>query len=287
MAEYWKSTPSYWCKFCSQYVKDTGIERKNHESSARHQNNIQRSLRDLHKNKERETRDQQRAKDEVARLNGLVGGGGGRTSAGIPAVGTKIIGVKDVTAQHQTKQSTAAQRKAHAEQLAALGVELPEELKKEVTGIGGWQTVSERVIEDEVPADRSLAGMLKQEEDNKDTVFRGVHKRKAEDEEEEEKALGRSRAWGSKMRTYPGASGSEEDGDLDALLHDFGKTDELVKKEEAHEDDGGVKQEDELETKRPLSAIPDVDAPSATVKQEDGEGGVVPPVVFKKRKMKK
>ena len=72
MAEYWKSTPSYWCKFCSIYVRETPIERKNHEASAKHQNNIQRSLRDLHKNKEREDRDKQRAKDEVARLNGVL-----------------------------------------------------------------------------------------------------------------------------------------------------------------------------------------------------------------------
>ena len=136
MSEYWKSTPSYWCKFCETYVRDTAGERKNHESTGKHQNNIQRSLRDLHKKQEREQRDQQRAKDEVARLNGLVGGKEGqaaRTMSGI--AGVRNLGKS--SAPEPPKISAAAQRKAHAEQLVALGVELPEELKREVTGVGG------------------------------------------------------------------------------------------------------------------------------------------------------
>src|ERR1700743_2697962 len=97
MSEYWKSTvsphilptyqafkprtnvysfqqPKYWCKFCKVYVRDTKLERSQHEATGRHQGAIQKSLRDLHKGQEREQREAQRAKDEVARLNGMVGG---------------------------------------------------------------------------------------------------------------------------------------------------------------------------------------------------------------------
>ena len=135
MAEYWKSTPSYWCKFCHTYVRDTSIERKNHEASGKHQNNIQRSLRELHKTKGREERDKQRAKDEVARLNGLVGGG----EKGVSGPGITFAGGSGKTAAVHAAPpqiSAAAQRKTHAEQLAALGVELPDPLQREVTSVG-------------------------------------------------------------------------------------------------------------------------------------------------------
>lgn len=137
MASHWKSTPSYWCKFCFTYVRDTPIERKNHDSSAKHQNSIQRSLRELHKTKAREDRDKQRAKDEVARLNGLVGGGKSGTQR--PG-GANIIGATTVAASSAPGYD-AAQRKAHAEKLVAMGVQLPDELKREVTGVGEWETV--------------------------------------------------------------------------------------------------------------------------------------------------
>ena len=111
-------------------MRDTAIERKNHEASAKHQNNIQRSLRELHKGKEREEREKQRAKDEVNRLNGLVSGQ--KPTAAQPGSPSQNVGKTGKPAPApQPPQSTAQQRKAHAEQLAALGVELPEELKKE------------------------------------------------------------------------------------------------------------------------------------------------------------
>ncbi|MBE7181524.1 MAG: hypothetical protein INR71_10015, partial [Terriglobus roseus] len=69
--------PKYWCKFCKTYVRDTKFERQQHDATGRHQSNIQRSLRTLHRDAERGERDKQRARDEVARLNGVVGGGGG------------------------------------------------------------------------------------------------------------------------------------------------------------------------------------------------------------------
>ena len=57
MSEYWKSTPKYWCKHCSVYVRDTKLERTNHEATGRHQGAIKRSLRDLHRNAEQQERE--------------------------------------------------------------------------------------------------------------------------------------------------------------------------------------------------------------------------------------
>lgn len=300
MAEYWKSTPTYWCKFCSQYIRDTALEKKNHEASAKHQNGIQRSLRALHKKNDREERDKQRAKDEVARLNGIVGGSG---KAGPP----KIEGVQDLGRRGGAppKLNAAQQRKAHAEQLAALGVELPEELKREVTGMGGWETVSERVIDDDTQAtERSLAGIIKRESESNEDVNtavplnRGVHKRKAEDgkdEEEREAARMRRKAWGSRIKTYPGSDDVEGGGeDLDALLSVVTRK---KKREESadvkeEDDEGEVKGEESVaeEEEKALSSAPAVGNPAGeSVKREESTEDVVtaPPVVFfKKRKVK-
>ncbi|EEH40778.2 U1 zinc finger domain-containing protein [Paracoccidioides lutzii Pb01] len=45
MAEYWKSTPKYWCKHCKIYVRDTSFERTQHEATGKHQGNLTRFLR--------------------------------------------------------------------------------------------------------------------------------------------------------------------------------------------------------------------------------------------------
>ncbi|KAK3716378.1 hypothetical protein LTR37_006528 [Vermiconidia calcicola] len=264
MSAQWKSTPTHWCKFCALYVRDTPLERKNHDASGKHQNNIQRSLRELHRGKEREEREKQRAKDEVARVNGLVSGSGGKS-------GGRIQGVTSMNGGGGgAGLSKEAQRKAHAEQLLALGVKLPEQLEREVTGAGGWQTVSERVVEDAV----------KQEEDSKEGIIHGVHKRKVEEDEEGQEAerKARRKAWGSSIKTFPGAEDGEED--LEALLS--GVRAKEVKKEEDE-----VKKEESAEDGDALAAVPDIDA--AIVKKEDGngDGEVMAPVVFKKRKAKR
>ena len=273
MTDHWKSTPSYWCKFCSIYVRDSSLERKNHEASGKHQNNIQRSLRDLQRGKEREGRDKQRAKDEVARLNGLVAGPKSASPSNA-AGGTRATGAPSAI---NSSLSAAASRKAQAEQLAAMGIDLPEDLKREVTGVGGWQTVSTRVIQD-----RSV----KEEEDSKDfaDLSRGVHKRKVEDDEEEhgDDSVARTKAWGSRMKVYPGAQATDDGEDLDALLSGVKKKQLEVKKEEEH----SVKREEPVEDEKPITDIPDIDAPAAPVKQEEGDAAVAP-IVFKKRKMKK
>ncbi|PPJ52590.1 hypothetical protein CBER1_10477 [Cercospora berteroae] len=298
MSEYWKSTPSYWCKFCSQYVRDTAIERKNHEASAKHQNNIQRSLRELHKGKEREEREKQRAKDEVNRLNGLVSGQ--KSTVAQPGASQNVGKTGKPAPAPPPPQSTAQQRKAHAEQLAALGVELPEELKKEVTGVGSYQVVDAHEVDTSsagtVTVNRSLAEILAEARRGDDSVKEekeeshddeteddktGV-KRKFDEEDDprdEEAAPKMRKAWGSTVKTYPGKTEDVDAADLDALLGG-------VKKKTKTEDGAVVKEEDGTGATT-LNSVPDVEAGTSTdVKQEDG-AAAAPAVMFKKRKGKK
>ena len=96
-------------------------------------------------------------------------------------------------------------------QLAAMGVAVPEEFRKEMAMAGDWQMLSERPIYSEG---------LKKEEDDEDVkpnnMNIGVRKRKFAGQEEEEKAgeMVVRRGWGSTTRTYPG----EGEDDLDTLL---------------------------------------------------------------------
>ncbi|KXL48042.1 hypothetical protein M433DRAFT_32156, partial [Acidomyces richmondensis BFW] len=281
MAEYWKSTPSYWCKFCLTYVRDTGIERKNHEASAKHQHAIQRNLRDLQRSKTIEEQAKQRAKDEVARLNSLVSGKPNQSSGPKPA----ITGPKDLGragASSGTTLSAAAQRKIHAEQLLALGVELPEELKREVQGIGNWQTISERVVseDDHQPSHTDI----KQEDDSKESVrrisSRNVSKRKmnADDQDDDGDATGPTRkVWGNSFKSYPGTSTNENTEDLDTLL------DGVTKKTKKDAETSRIKREPSLgEGESSTDHIPTVGDTTAPIKEELCENA--PVVFFKKRK---
>ncbi|KAK3071316.1 hypothetical protein LTR53_008853 [Teratosphaeriaceae sp. CCFEE 6253] len=298
MSEYWKSTPSYWCKFCATYVKDTPLEKKKHETSGKHQGSIQKNLRDLTKNKEREDRDRQRAKDEVSRLNGLVSGGGKAAATGGDAA---IVGAKDVTRSGvpplpPSAARSAAQRQAHAEQLLALGVALPEELQREVTGVGSWQTTSRRVVDD-APA-LTLAEMkvkAEEQEGGKEWVemeglARGARRRQVEDGDGDgdEGAAGARAGWGRSVRRYPAGSGAGDEGGLDALLSGVGRKRDAVKEEES-EAKAAVKQEDFADPASAVLTNADQAASSlpASVKQEVDEPEALPAVVFKKRKTKR
>lgn len=86
-----------------------------------------------------------------------------------------------------------------------MGIAVPEQTGPEVAAVGGWQKVSQRVVNE--PA-----------EPIDDKLNIGMRKRKFEGQEEEEEAgeaLVR-RGWGSTTRTYPD-SASTPDG-LDSLL---------------------------------------------------------------------
>ncbi|EHK26895.1 uncharacterized protein TRIVIDRAFT_55196 [Trichoderma virens Gv29-8] len=279
MSEYWKSTPKYWCKHCSCYVRDTKIEKANHEATAKHQGALKRSLRDLHRNHEREEREKERARQEIARLNGVVGGS---SSAGPSGASTKPSGPSE------------SQLKTQREQLAAMGVAMPTDFRPEMALPGEWTVTKTTVIEETNEAD----GETKIE-----AKATGIRKREeTEEQKEEEEAMRglfkKPRRWGRDSKTMP----DDEDEDLDALLSSA-----VPLKAEAAEERGAVKKEEDVEdddsseARKPktedvsIKAEPDTGAqdqqPSikreAVVKAEEAEeSSGITPVVFKKRKPK-
>ena len=112
-----------------------------------------------------------------------------------------------------SRQATPTDRKQQLKQLAEMGVAIPEEFRREMAMAGDWQTLSQRVVFDDV----------KQEEDRKDSkpdgLDIGVRKRRYEGQEEDEEMEAKlaKKAWGSSTRTYPDIGGSGDD-DLESLL---------------------------------------------------------------------
>ncbi|KAF1837268.1 U1 zinc finger domain-containing protein [Decorospora gaudefroyi] len=276
MAEYWKSTPKYWCKFCSTFVKDTKFERAQHEATGRHQGNIQRSLKGLHREQENEKRNQARAQAEVARLNGLVPG------SSTPSVATGLGG-KPTFEKRPEKTATVDDRKRQWEQLAAMGVALPAAARGDLAIAGEWKTVSEEVV-----------GEVNDDGEFKATVLnKGVRKRMIDEAEEERNAAGelitKRKGWGHTYKTFPGSKGGDDD--IESLLGK--KTSQTgnqpgAKKEE---NDDGLKAEVKEEEAEPLRDIPTSEEAEAKVdevavkKEEDAPAA--PAVVFKKRKKAK
>ena len=224
MSEYWKSTPKYWCKFCQLFVRDTSLEKKQHESTPKHQNSIQRSLRELHKGKEREDREKQRAKDEVARLKGQAPRSSGTKLfpfAGAAATAAAGTAGSFSRSGAVANKATPEERKRQMEQLAAMGVAVPDEYRRDMAVASEWQTVSERPIYSRPVEVKSEAKQEEGEEKPAIGSF-GVRKRKMDEREGESGAQAAEsaerRKWGSSLRTYPGAAGAVEEEDLDALL---------------------------------------------------------------------
>ncbi|KAG5923847.1 hypothetical protein E4U42_004817 [Claviceps africana] len=297
MTEYWKNSPNYWCKHCAVFVRDTKLERQNHEATARHQNAIKRSLRELHRAHNREERDKERARREIERLEGVMAGGA--VPVPVPVPGGKA-----------SSRSGAEELREQREQLARMGVSVPSAFLGDMAMPGEWTVTKERVVDGD-GGDRLAMGVRKRgakgegegEEDDEQDAVRGLFKR--------------PRRWGRDSKTLQ--DGGEEDAELDALLghgvrlkgeehcgddgdgrggvkvkeEDDGRgmagdaRDGLAKEEEG---EGSVKREDEEEAGGDGDGDVDVD-----VKRESGAdvsgivgdvvGGVVP-VVFKKRKPK-
>ncbi|KAK7747241.1 hypothetical protein SLS53_001494 [Cytospora paraplurivora] len=328
MAEYWKSTPKYWCKHCSVYVRDTKLERQNHDATAKHQGAVKRALRDLHRGHEKEEREKDRARREIERLNGVVSGaatGSTAATATTPATAanattSRISGASSSASPRILPES---ERKRQAEQLASLGVSLPEEFRRDLAMAGDWQVTSTTIVQ-EKPDDGTEPGP--------GSAARGIHKRERTDEElEAEEAVKglfkKPRRWGRDPRTAGGDGGP----DLDALLSggltvktkdDEGVNEEQVGNEDAKgedsdglpvkteevqqphhglthiktelSDEAAASHDDAAAAATPATAA-DTDAKpgSPKVKIEDGDGGVepaggacAPAVVFKKRKPK-
>jgi hypothetical protein len=255
-------------------VKDTKFERAQHEATGRHQGNIQRSLKGLHREQENEKRNQARAQAEVARLNGLV------PSASAPSVATGVGGVPTFEKRPE-KKATVDDRKKQWEQLAAMGVALPAAARGDMAIAGEWKTVREEVV-----------GEVNEDGDFKATALnKGVRKRMIDEEEEEQKAAGelitKRKGWGHTYKSFPGSKGGDDD--IESLL---GKKPAQVEPQpEVKEEEDGVKAEvEEAETKT-LQDIPTAEEAEAktaevVVKKEE-DAPTAPAVVFKKRKKAK
>ncbi|GAT31428.1 hypothetical protein UVI_02047100 [Ustilaginoidea virens] len=278
MMEYWKSSPNYWCKHCATFVRDSKLERTNHEATAKHQNAIKRSLRDLHRTHEREERERERARREIQRLNGVV--------PASPAADTS----------HHRGGGSSAEPEVHKqrEQLAQLGVSIPSAFRADMAMPGEWVVTSSRVVG---PEDGAEAGQEK--------AATGVRKRRETEEARAERdavqgLFKRSRKWGRESKALREGG---EDEELDALLSGAvtlkktgakGEDEEEVRlgdgeglvKEEARDERGGVEAA-AAERSSGGSKVEDGAEAEAKVKVkvEEGEAGAGP-VVFKKRKPK-
>ncbi|KAI0996800.1 hypothetical protein K3495_g11385 [Podosphaera aphanis] len=197
MSEYWKSTPRYWCKHCKTFVRDTKLETANHNATPKHQGNLKRFLRDLHRNNEKSEKDKDRAKSEVARLNGLISQTRSGEEVKSSSVGPRHGALPEVKA-------TESQRKQNLLQLAEMGINIPSEARPSMAMAGEWEVVSERIIEED------------KQGNNSESISIGVRKRKpAEGEEEEEEMLEtHKKRWGSTYKVPK----QDDDEDLDNLL---------------------------------------------------------------------
>ncbi|KAI1772165.1 hypothetical protein F4818DRAFT_426527 [Hypoxylon cercidicola] len=297
MSEYWKSTPKYWCKHCSTYVRDTKLERTNHEATAKHQGNLKRFLRDLHRNHEQEQREKDRAKREVERLNGLVD-----STSSDAASSNNPTARGRIPPAHQP-QASGTQRQKQWEQLAEMGIDVPTELRGDMAMAGEWTVTNTRVIKD---ANTPTPGDPDIKSPNVDAIASGVRKRpKREVEEEEEenaiKALFKKpKRWGRDSKQAP-----DDNAELDALLSETltkpHKTEEQPRDQMKGEDDlprikkeetsSGIKEEEAEDTRSLADTKPAAahDLSMIPVKQENDVEDAqdqTPAVVFKKRKPK-
>ncbi|OAA69100.1 Zinc finger, U1-C type [Cordyceps fumosorosea ARSEF 2679] len=285
MSEYWKSTPRYWCKYCAVYVRDTKLERANHESTAKHQGAIKRSLRDLHRSHDRDERDKERAKREIERLNGVVASGSSASSAAAPSTSRPHAAPSTSKPAPPPAVASEASLKKQREQLAELGVAIPSSFRPEMAMPGEWTVTSTRVVET-----RPRAAGGEGEGAAVEARASGVRKREENEEEKEEEEAVRGlfkkpRRWGRDSKAAP--EDEEEAAELDALL-----SGSLAKKQPAAED-GVVKlQKGEGEDGSPESAVKKEELDVAdsgiaeTIGKSEDAGAEVGAVVFKKRKPK-
>ncbi|CAK7242779.1 MAG: hypothetical protein STHCBS139747_004280 [Sporothrix thermara] len=151
MADYWKSTPKYWCKHCQVYVPDTKLQRTNHEATGKHQSAVRRALRNLHRDHERQEREKEEAKREVARLNALVDGKGAAPS-GSSGGGSSTASSRPPRPPQQSTSQPSATTSSNApreqlEQLAELGVSIPDAFRPDLAMAGDWTVTETRVVE--------------------------------------------------------------------------------------------------------------------------------------------
>ena len=204
MSEYWKSTNRYWCKHCSTFVRDTKLERANHEATGKHQGAVKRALRDLHRNADQKERDKDRAKREVDRLNGVVSG----TSTGTS--GASRFGTKPGSGGHSApaQEASQAERQKQLEQLADLGVNIPTELRGDMAMAGEWTVTATKVVNPNKTAEDNDTAAA----DGRATGVKRERERTEEEKEQEDaiKGLFKKRKWGVDSKTMP----ADEDAEL-------------------------------------------------------------------------
>ncbi|TGZ82778.1 hypothetical protein EX30DRAFT_339056 [Ascodesmis nigricans] len=292
MSEYWKSTPKYWCKYCSTYVVDTPLGRKNHDATGKHQGALKRFLRDIHRENERSTNASEAAKREVARLNALVAG---ESSSAAAAPSTQVAKPEQKKGERwgmATRAPTETEKKRQMQELEALGVALPEQYRGDLAMPGEWTTVSVEVgkteKEEREETEKAEKRRIKEEEERK---------RKWEEMDEDEKAL---RGFKLSKRTYPGDEEHETSADarwnVGTIKRPKKEEDEeaetkiafQVKKEEEDHVPAPLKTEDADEETKPVVKKEETTPPPATEAEPSGASAEPADagVVFKKRKAK-
>jgi hypothetical protein len=212
-------------------VRDTTFEKRQHEATGKHQNNLKRFLRDIQNNHERGEREKEKAKAEVERLNKVVGCASATTGAASePAKPTTVR-------KTPAARLSAEDQKRQWAQLAQMGIDVPDNFRAEMAMAGEWKSVPQAKMQENEPVTDSLSV--------------GVRKRKLDEEDEEDvesgTALSARKVWGKSIRTYPGDETQQQD--LDSLLSGTIS----LKKDQL---DQHVKQEPTAEARAPFSPGP-------------------------------
>ena len=266
MAEYWKSTPTYWCKFCKVYVRDTGLERSKHEATWKHKSSIERNLRNLHKGEAQKDREKQKAQNEIERLKGIVSG---KATESSPTPTQSRPKAPTFKKQADTPISLE-ERVRQAESAMAMGVMPPEELRPYLAMPGEWRSadVPRRPENEEVVKLEFKHEEVKQE----DMIQPGAtNKRPAEHEEDEHKRR--------KKRVYlSDAEKAKVDSEIENLFGGFRQP--KVKTEDDTNTDINTEEVNEPKIKTEEDDKTEEEADANTLAAAPPKA----PIVFKKRK---
>ena len=166
--------------------------------------NVQKSLRLLHKNHERQEVEKQRANDEVARLKKSV-------STGINRSDYSKAGYRDASQAHKVSfpnNVSVDERKKQMSKLVEMGIAIPEAYRAEMAVAGDWHLVSE--------AQPALANVKKSEPNESKTgsLTKRKHINEKQDDSESDHSHIDKNKWGSTIKQYPGW---HEDENLDLI----------------------------------------------------------------------
>ena len=277
-------------------MRDTKLERTQHDASGKHQSAIQKTLRTIHRTNETEKREQEKAKAEVARLNRLTGTGtpstvGGSSSSSSKWGNVSVAKREPTYTKEPVRQATMEERRRQMAQLAAMGVAIPNEFRQDMAMPGDWQVVETKPVEGEYRDQKIAVGVRKRKLEG-GTDGTGY----SDDEGREYGGERRRPKWGTGTKSYPRQREVEGVDDLlsrSIRLKDVAVEDEVgVKKEEGtnvkKEEELDVKKEEDLDEKCATHVISasmgDQDINPEIKADEDVPS--VPRPVFKKRKMK-